>query len=520
MFKNPLMGLDYPDVDVIRVEDTYYMVSTTMYFMPGCVILRSYDLANWEIAGYVYETLEETPGHRLAGEQNIYGQGMWAASLRYHKGTFYICFVANDTHKTYLFQSESVEGPWRKQNIEGFYHDAALFFDEDDRVYIIAGNSAIWLTELKSDLTGPKEGGIRRIIVEDKDHPSLGYEGTHFYKINGRYYAFFIHSLRTEWFRTEACFSSDSLLGEFTGGDILQDDMGFRHSGVAQGGIVDTPDGKWYALLFQDRGAVGRIPVLVPLHWEGHAPVLGINGRVPLQLEVTSTRPDYHYEPLSASDDFDYKPSEDGEIHLKKVWQWNHNPHKELWSVTERPKALRLHSGKICENLTQSYNTLTQRTGEPESAAWVTVDGSGLKDGDYAGITALQGCYGAVALTRDKGEYALVMVGKSSPETSMTEEYGHTLPEKEYERIPVDSPVVTLKCRTDYREERDEAEFYYEKAGKWIPIGSSHKLTFKLDHFTGCRFGLFYYSTKETGGISDFLKFHYETDKAAEPVDA
>lgn len=117
MALNPIIRMDYPDPDVIRVDDTYYMVSTTMYYMPGAVILRSYNLVDWEIASYVYDTLEDTPQENLEGTAHAYGKGMWAASIRYHKGTYYVCFVANDTHKTYLYQSESITGPWRKQNI-------------------------------------------------------------------------------------------------------------------------------------------------------------------------------------------------------------------------------------------------------------------------------------------------------------------------------------------------------------------------------------------------------------------
>ena len=72
---NPIIKLDYPDADVIRVEDTYYMVSTTMHFMPGCEILRSYDLVHWEHAAYVYDRLDSTPGQRLLENQSIYGKG-------------------------------------------------------------------------------------------------------------------------------------------------------------------------------------------------------------------------------------------------------------------------------------------------------------------------------------------------------------------------------------------------------------------------------------------------------------
>ena len=291
---NPLTRLDYPDVDVIRVEDTYYMVSTTMYFMPGCEILRSYDLVHWEHAAFVYDRLDSTPEQCLQGG-NIYGQGMWAASLRYHKGTYYVCFVANDTGKTYLYTANQVEGSWKKQIVEGFYHDCSLLFDEDDKVYIVYGNRNIRLTRLKEDLSGPMPGGLDRIVVRDAEGDFLGYEGTHFYKINGKYYLFFIHSLQKEWKRVEACFVSDSLEGEFVGGDILNDDMGYCNQGVAQGGIVDTPEGRWYAVLFQDRGAVGRIPVLIPMSWENDVPVLGKDGKIPAEFAVSSTRTEHVY---------------------------------------------------------------------------------------------------------------------------------------------------------------------------------------------------------------------------------
>lgn len=321
--KNPITGLDYPDPDVIRVDDTYYMVSTTMHFVPGCEILRSYDLVHWEHLSYVYERLDSTEEQRLVGEKNCYGKGMWAASLRYHKGMYYICFVANDTGKTYLYTADNIEGPWEKRIIEGFYHDCSLLF-EDDHVYIVSGNRNIRLQELKKDLSGPKEGGLDRILVSDSRNPGLGFEGSHFYKIDGMYYLFLIHSLPDRWMRTQACYVSDSLTGEFKGGDVLCDTMGYCGQGVAQGGIVDTPDHKWYAVLFQDRGAVGRIPVLVPVKWEKNVrvtcmpapgeqkeqiikenyPVLGDSGRTLCEVETQSTRPDAQYHPLVESDDF------------------------------------------------------------------------------------------------------------------------------------------------------------------------------------------------------------------------
>ena len=510
---NPIIWADFPDPDVIRVEDTYYMISTTMHFMPGGVILRSYDLIHWEIATYVYETLDDTQRQRLEGEQSIYGKGMWAASIRYYKGTFFVCFVANDTGKTYLYQAEDIMGPWRKQNIEGFYHDCSLLFDEDDRVYIVYGNKEIHLTELKPDLTGPEPDGLNRIIVKDEGNVVLGYEGAHLYKINGKYYVFFIHWLAEgSKRRVEACFVSDTLEGEFIGKDVLDDDMDYHNAGVAQGGIVDTLEGEWYAMLFQDHGAVGRIPVLVPVHWENEFPVFGVAGKVPHQINVKSTRPDYNYESVVESDDFKYEPDESGKVHLKKVWQWNHNPNDILWSVTEKPSALRIRSGKLSPNAGLAVNTLTQRMIGPVCEASVTVDGSGLKDGDYAGICALQGCYGLIALTKDAEKYYLVMLAKelNEKESIWGEPGGDRKPGKEFARIPVDSSKVTLKVHADFADNIDIADFYYQDQDKWVKLGITQKLYFRLDHFVGCRVGLFLFSTKEIGGKADFEQFVYE----------
>ena len=99
-YANPVINSDFPDPDIIRVGDTYYMASTTMYFMPGGDILRSWDLVHWEFVGHVFETLEDTPAHRLEEGRQIYGQGMWAPSLRFHEDVFYLTFSCNLTHKS------------------------------------------------------------------------------------------------------------------------------------------------------------------------------------------------------------------------------------------------------------------------------------------------------------------------------------------------------------------------------------------------------------------------------------
>ena len=529
---NPLLKLDYPDPDVIRVGDTYYMITTMVHFMPGGEILRSYDLVNWEHAAFVYDRLDSTPAQRLEGEENIYGKGMWAASLRFHKGMFYVCFVANDTGKTYLYTSESIGGTWEKHQIEGFYHDCSLLFDGDD-VYIAYGNKDIYITQLNAELTAPLAGGLHRLAVSDAGHPRLGYEGTHFYKINGKYYLFFIHSLRDRWMRTEACYVADSIDGAFAGGDVLVDDRGYCGQGVAQGGIVDTPDGKWYAVLFQDHGAVGRIPVLVPVTWEAGYPVFGKDRRIPDPFEVPSPcgKADYRYEPLVQSDDFrkvqglseQEEREQYGCFGLKSVWQFNHEPILQLVRQDTGRGVLWVETGKVCKSLLQASNILTQRMLFPRCAGEVTVDATALKVGDYAGICALQGCYGMIAVTRRDDGFYIVMQGRTAADDSMQADPEETLEGTEWESLRTGQGTVRLRVEADFMQMKDEARFYYydgdadnrngdiDNNGAWKQVGKTHKLYFKLDHFTGCRFGLFVYATKEPGGQAGFAGFRYDT---------
>ncbi len=503
---NPICKCDYPDVDAIRVGDTYYMLSTTMHFFPGGAILRSYDLMHWELVNYLYDVLEPTPAAALKDGKSIYGQGMWAPSLRYHDGIFYACFVANDTHKTYLFSTSDIEGKWEQREIKGFYHDPSLFFD-DGHVYIIYGNTDIWITELTKDLSRPLEHGLHRILVTDTGNVRLGYEGAHVYKINGTYYLFFIHWPDTGHARrTQACFYGDSLTGDFVGGDVLDDDMGYHNQGVAQGGIVDTPEGDWYAILFQDSGAVGRIPVLVPVHFDGGSVILGDNGVVPKELSLPSLRPEHRYEPLYTSDFTDSSGA------VKLQWQWNHMPDPTLYQVSS--EHYRIQTGKLSTNVTQAVNTLTQRLMLPTSSAEVTLDASELKDGDFAGLCAFQSCYAWIGVTREKGQLYIVMMERNRDDIPQNMTDKDLLPGNETARVPLESSQVALRMDADFSDMKDEVWFSYRHPGDssdaWKPFGKPHSLYFTLDHFCGCRVGLFLYSTLSTGGSCTFSQFSME----------
>ena len=506
---NPILGIDCPDNDVIRVKDTYYMVSTTMYFFPGCEILKSKDLINWEHVSFVYDELDGTDDQRLLGDGNIYGKGMWAASFRQHNGTFYIAFVCNDTHKTYLFTSEKIEGPWKKSYIDGFYHDCSLLFDDDGKVYIAYGNREIYITELKSDLSGPKEGGLHRLAVKDSQKTPLGYEGTHFYKIKDKYYLLFIHSLEDRWFRAESCFVADSVDGEFTGKDVFMDDCGWFGSGIAQGAMFDTPKGAWYAMLFQDRGASGRIPYIMPVTFKDKFPVFGDNGKMPASFELPAFETEKFYTPLVGSDDFMTVYDKDSCFGFNRFWQFNHQPDMSLITRNTEAGIYSVKTDKICSTLTQAKNTLTQRMHEMQCEAEITVLGGELKDGDFAGLATLQYLYGFIGLTLNGENYEIVYMERD--QEPFRGSFKDREPAKEVlKRIDITpSPVVRFKISVDFSDRKDEASFFYDGGLGWKKIDIKKKLSFRLEHFTGNRFGLVMFSTKTKGGIASFGNFVY-----------
>ena len=161
-FSNPVIYADVPDMDIIRVNDTYYMVSTTMHLSPGCPIMKSKDLVNWEIVNYVYDILGDTDAMNLRNGESMYGNGQWAASLQYHNNKYYVAFNSNTTGHAYIYTTDDIEnGSWTKTELAKGYHDMALFFD-GDTPYIVYGSGEIKYVELSEDLSGEKEGGKRK----------------------------------------------------------------------------------------------------------------------------------------------------------------------------------------------------------------------------------------------------------------------------------------------------------------------------------------------------------------------
>jgi beta-xylosidase len=499
---NPIIWADVPDPSVIRVEDTYYMSSTTMHMNPGVPIMKSKNLVNWKIVNYAYDILADNDALALRNEQQTYGKGSWASSLRYHNGTYYVSTFSYSTERTHVYKTKDIEnGPWTESTFRPPLHDMGLFFEDDGRVFMTYGSGDIKIIELTSDASAIKPGGLNQVIIEDASlvaGPNVGLkaEGSHLYKINGKYYIFLI-TWPKGGMRTELVFRSEHLTGPYEGKVALSD------RGIAQGGIVETPEGDWYSMLFRDSGAVGRIPYLVPVTWEDDWPVFGINGNVPQVLNIMAVPQDI--PGIVASDEFDRIASDSA---LPLEWQWNHNPDSSYWSISERPGYLRLTNGRIDTSILDTKNTLTQRTFGQECSASIAMDIGNMKNGDFAGLAAFQKNYGYVGVKMSGNTKSIVMVnaGDGSP--------------VEVASVPLYQERIHLKVYIDYRNQTDKAYFYYSLDDiEWQVIGNTLQMSYTLPHFMGYRFALFNYATESAGGFVDFDFFRVD-NKLANPSSA
>ena len=482
---NPLTYTDIPDNDVIRVGKDYYMVSTTMYFCPGAPIMHSKDLVHWEIISYIYDYLADDDIYNLQNGRNAYGKGQWATSLRYVDGTYYALFIANDQRKTYVYYTDDItKSYWKRNVIDRPFHDASLLF-EDGHVYVVWGNGDLRITELKPDLTGVLEGGVDQLLISaPRQGINLRAEGAHIYHIGDYYYV-----LEIDWprggVRTETCWRSKELLGEYESKVVLQGKFDGRNDGVAQGAIFDTPKGDWYAVMFQDHGAVGRIPTLPPVKWEDDWPILG-DETVPVKEFDVNLKP-FGENRVWASDEFDATA-------LDLVWQWNHKPVDSAWSLSERPGWMTL-SSLPATKIADARNTLTQRSVGPACESAVKYDVSGLKPGDHAGFCAFQSNFAALEIeVAEDGTKALVGLNR----------------QEEFLRIPFTGNDVCFKLIFDFN--TDKAKVAYSLDGNsWTIPDYELQMRYTLDYFTGYRPAIYCYnSTGVQGGKLAVDWFHQE----------
>lgn len=500
-FTNPLFYDEFSDPDLIRVGDWFYLTGTTMHAMPGLPVLRSKDLVNWEFVSYAADKLDFGPAYRLEDGKNIYGQGIWAPSLRYHDGTFYIFSNVNG-RATQIYSATDPKGPWTHREMKRGLHDLSVLFDDDGKAYVVWAHQQMHIAQLSDDLTDIVPG-TEKVVFAKTD--GMG-EGAHFYKIGGKYYilsanyagGFRMPAARADHvygpYEVNWAISKDEAFGMASGYslrnktrpfEIAPPDRSKPPAPLHQGGIVLTPAGEWWGFSMMDFNSVGRLLALSPVTWKDGWPYFGLPGnlgRTPRTwVKPKTAQPQPIAVPYERSDDFS-KPE------LKPIWQWNHVPVEGRWSLAERPGYLRLHA-LPARSFWEARDSLTQRAIGPMSSPTVALDVAGLKDGDVAGLGLLSLPYATLGIEKSAAGLSVALYDQASGSTT---------------RAVIDATRAWLRADCDFLAE--QARFSYSVDGKhFTPIGAAFTMVFQLTTFQGVRYALFNYNQAGgEGGYADF----------------
>lgn len=474
-YTNPVIPADFPDPDVIRVGDTYYMVTTTMFVFPGVTILKSHDLVNWEYCSNAVPQFDFSPCYNLEG-CNRYGHGQWATSLKYHNNKFYLLFVTLD-EGGFMGRADRPEGPWKITHLPKGFYDPGLFFDDDGKVYVAHGYSKIFITEVDPSLVP-----VGRDSLVFTGDIRKGLEGTHVYKLNGYYYLYSTYGGKDGM---QVALRSKSIYGPYEQKLLIYDTTKSVTFGVHQGALIQTQTDEWWTMLFVDSGPFGRFPSLQPVTWTDGWPMIGVNGKGVVTYKKPNVGKSYPIRDLPSSDEFNSKE-------LGMQWGWNHNPDSAHWSLTRKPGSLRLTTAKLASDLQDARNTLTQRPfAKPNqvipTVAVTKMNIANMKEGDVAGLAVFQDPYAYIAVKQKNGSRYVVMVNNG----------------KTIDSVPLTSSTVYLRTKASNATER--ATFEYSLDNKTFrSLGNALMMKFSLKIFTGNKFALFNFPTKYTGGYVDF----------------
>lgn len=500
-YQNPILFADYSDPDVIRVGDTYYMTASSFHYMPGLPILISKDLIHWKLVNYAIEHIPYEDYNQPA-----HAKGIWAPSIRYHNGEFFI-FVGMPDEGIFMLKTKDPLGKWSKpvlvREAKGFI-DPCPLWDEDGTAYIVHAyaksrigfNSMLGIFPISPD--GTSCIGEDKIVYDGSiTQPTI--EGPKIYKRNGWYYIFApAGGVRTGW---QTVLRSKNIWGPYEEKIVMtQGDTAIN--GPHQGGLVDTPFHEEWFLHFQDMGVYGRIVHLQPVTWlDNEWPVIGVdrkgNGCGEPQIRYRKPRTS-HNDPspsyLEVSDDFK-SPT------LGLQWQWNGNYKESFYSLEEREHALRLYSRKTCNldpvTLWNSTNILTQKIICPSFKAIITMDYDGLEEQEQAGIIMLGGDYVSAAICKKAGRFFLRYLEAENNNEVMHE---NILYEEE-----LTQNVHTIELQLTFHEDTSCTISYRLEGEKTIPLPFISK---PKDHtWVGAKFGVYSiaYESKKEDGYADFL---------------
>ncbi len=481
-YKNPIINADYSDPDVVRVGSDYYMTASSFNSIPGLPILHSKDLVNWRLINHAIRELE--PREHFAKPQH--GGGVWAPSIRFHKGQYFI-YYGDPDFGIFMTKTKDPAGEWSRpvlvREAKGWI-DPSPLWDDDGNAFLVhafAGSRAGIKTILVVNRMSPDGTRLldEGVLVFDGHDADATVEGPKFYKKDGYYYIFApAGGVPTGW---QLALRSKNIYGPYERHVSLAQGAS-QVNGPHQGGLVDTPNGEWWFLHFQDKGPYGRVVHLQPTVWKNGFPVMGIDkdgdgtGEPVMTFKKPNVGGTFPIMTPPDSDEFNGNS-------LGLQWQWHANPKAEWAFPFPTRGVLRMNSVQLPENFKNLWdlpNLLLQKTPADGFTATAKVKITPRFDGERFGVVVMGIDHSSIVITNKGGK---LYVSRSTATNADKREVT-----VESDERPLSSNDISLRVRFA---PGAIASFSYSSDGRtFTPIGEAFKA--REGRWIGAKVGFFF----------------------------
>lgn len=409
MYRNPVLHADYSDPDVCVVGEDYFLTASSFNCTPGLPILHSKDLVNWKIVNYALKKVEPVEYYNEAR----HGKGVWAPSIRFHEGMYYI-YWGDPDFGIFMVKTRDPYGEWDKPVLvkagKGMI-DPCPLWDDDRRVYLAhawAGsrakfNSVLTVCEMNKEGTAVISDPV--LVFDGNDGVNHTIEGAKFYKRNGFYYLFApAGGVVSGW---QLVMRSKDVYGPYEARIVMAQGK-TDINGPHQGGWVDTPAGESWFLHFQDKGAYGRVLHLNPMKWINDWPVIGVDkdgdgcGDPVSRYRKPKTGKTYPIETPVESDEFDTRK-------LGLQWEWHAN-YQDVFGFTTNMGYVRIYGHELSphfKNFWEVPNLLMQKFPAEEFTATAKLKVSAKDDGQLSGLIIMGWDYSWIGVEKQGEKFLL-----------------------------------------------------------------------------------------------------------------
>ena len=409
MYLNPVLHADYSDSDVCAVGEDYFLTASSFNCTPGLPILHSKDLVNWKIVNYALKKVEPVEYYN----EPRHGKGVWAPSIRFHGGMYYI-YWGDPDFGIFMVKTRDPYGEWDAPVLvkagKGMI-DPCPLWDDDGRVYLAhawAGsrakfNSVLTVCEMNKEGTAVISDPV--LVFDGNDGVNHTIEGAKFYKRNGFYYLFApAGGVVSGW---QLVMRSKDVYGPYEARIVMAQGK-TDINGPHQGGWVDTPAGESWFLHFQDKGAYGRVLHLNPMKWVNDWPVIGVDkdgegcGDPVSRYRKPKTGKTYPIETPVESDEFDTRK-------LGLQWEWHAN-YQDVFGFTTNMGYVRIYGHELSphfKNFWEVPNLLMQKFPAEEFTATAKLKVSAKDDGQLSGLIIMGWDYSWIGVEKQGEKFLL-----------------------------------------------------------------------------------------------------------------